>query len=209
MAYNDDQNENALPTGKSNNRNSAEFLPRYFRTSANKKFLGSTLDQFTNPGVVEKINSFVGRRTSKATTVNDTYLPDVSTNRENYQLEPALVGKDNLENVTFYKDYNDYIGQLNSFRSTVSNHSLLNTQEYYSWDPQICFDKFTNFREYYWLPNGPQEVPVRGQTREIVSTYQVTTVEDDDNVAYIFTPNGKTRNPNRSPSTENTEIFPS
>ena len=196
MAYNDDQNENALPTGKSNNRNSAEFLPRYFRTSANKKFLGSTLDQFTNPGVVEKINSFVGRRTSKATTVNDTYLPDVSTNRENYQLEPALVGKDNLENVTFYKDYNDYIGQLNSFRSTVSNHSLLNTQEYYSWDPQICFDKFTNFREYYWLPNGPQEVPVRGQTREIVSTYQVTTVEDDDNVAYVFTPNGKTRNPN-------------
>jgi hypothetical protein len=195
MAYNNDQNEYPLPAGKDNNRSSAELLPRYFRSDSNKKFLGSTLDQYTTPGVVEKINAFVGRRESKATTVDDTYLPDVSADRENYQLEPSLVVKDNIGNVTFYKDYNDYIGQLNAFRSTTSNHSLLNSQEYYAWNPHINFDKFTNFREYYWLPNGPQEVPVKGQSKEIVSTYQVTLVEDDDNFAYLFTPNGLTRNP--------------
>ena len=195
MAYNDNQNEYPLPAGNNDDRNSSKFLPRYFRTDANKKFLASTLDQFTSPGVVEKINAFVGRREAKAVTTEDTYLPDISANRENYQLEPALVGKDNIGNITFYKDYNDYIGQLNAFRSTTSNHSLLNSQEFYSWDPHIDFDKFTNFREYYWLPNGPQEVPVKGQSKAIVSTYQVTLVEDDDNFAYVFTPNGKTRNP--------------
>ena len=195
MAFNNSQNEYPLPSGNNENNSSAKFLPRYFRTDANKKFLGSTLDQFTTPGVVEKINAFVGRREAKAATIADTYLPDVSTNRENYQLEPALIGKDNIGNVTFYKDYNDYIGQLDALRSTTSNHSLLNSQEYYAWDPHIDFDKFTNFREYYWLPNGPQEVPVRGQTKDIVSTYTVTTVVDDDNTAFVFTPNGKTRNP--------------
>ena len=196
MAYNNnDQNENPLPTGKDDNRKSSAFLPRYFRTNTNNKFLGSTLDQYTTPGVVEKINSFVGRREAKAATVDDTYLPDVNANRENYQLEPAAVAKDNIGNVTFYKDYNDYIGQLEAFRSTTSNHSLLNSQEFYAWDPHICFDKFTNFREYYWLPNGPQEVPVRGQSKQVTSTYQIGLVEDDDNFAYVFTPNGNTRNP--------------
>jgi len=195
MAYNDEQNEYPLPAGDSKNPSSANFLPRYFRTEANKKFLGSTLDQVTTPGVVEKINAFAGRREAKAVKSTDTYLADVSTNRENYQLEPAVVIKDNIGNVEFYKDYNDYIGQLTAFRSTTKDHSKLNSQEFYAWDPHINFDKFTNFREYYWLANGPQEIPVRGQSLEVRSTYTISTVVDDDNTAYVFTPNGFSRNP--------------
>ena len=196
MSYNDEQNEYPLPANDSNDQRSANFLPRFFRTDANKKFLGSTLDQVTNPGVVEKISAFAGRREAKAAKSTDTYLADVSADREDYQLEPAVVIKDNIGNVEFYKDYNDYIGQLTSFRSTTKNHSFLNSQEFYAWDPHVDWDKFTNFREYYWLPNGPQEVPVRGQSLEVKSTYTITTVTDDDNVAYLFTPNGLTRNPN-------------
>ena len=109
MAYNDEQNEYPLPVGDSSDQRSANFLPRYFRTDANKKFLGSTLDQITSPGVVEKINAFAGRREAKAAKASDTYLADVSADRENYQLEPAVVIKDNIGNVDFYKDYNDYI----------------------------------------------------------------------------------------------------
>lgn len=196
MAFNNDQNEYPLPQGSNVIRTSAEFLPRYFRTDTNKKFLASTIDQLTNPGVVEKVNAFVGRREAKAVTINDNYLADVSTDRENYQLEPFAVKVDNIGNITFDKDYLDYIGILRSFRSNVDNHSLLNSQEFYAWNPNINFDKITNFREYYWLPNGPQEVPVKGQSKDIVSTYTVTTVVDDDNTSYLFTPNGRTRNPN-------------
>ena len=195
MAYNDEQNEYPLPVGDSSDQRSANFLPRYFRTDANKKFLGSTLDQVTSPGVVEKINAFAGRREAKAAKASDTYLADVSADRENYQLEPAVVIKDNIGNVDFYKDYNDYIGQLSTFRSTTKDQSLLSGQEFYAWDPHVDWDKFTNFREYYWLPNGPQEVPVRGQSLSVRSTYSISTVIDDDNTAYLFTPNGLTRNP--------------
>ena len=76
MSYDDNQNELPLPTGKNNKRTSLEHLPRYFRTPQNKKFLSSTLDQFTNPGAIEKVNGFVGKREAKAVTVLDNYIDD-------------------------------------------------------------------------------------------------------------------------------------
>jgi len=184
-----------LPDGKNYKRSSAEFLPQYFRTNANKKFLQASLDQFVSDGVVEKINGFVGKKEAKAVTINDTYLAEVTDDRDNYQFEPYAVYEDSLGNTEFSADYLDYIGLIKTFRGNTDNHSKLNEQEFYAWNPHINFDKFTNFREYYWLPNGPQEVPVKGQSRDIVSTYQITTVTDDDNTALLFTPDGKTRNP--------------
>ena len=188
------QNEYGLPTPGNEKRTASELLPRFFRTTANTKFLQATIDQLIQPGVAEKINGYAGRRTAKALTQTDNYIADVSSNRENYQLEPAMVIKDNLDNVTFYKDYNDYINQLSSFGANTANHSRLNAQETYAWNPNIDWDKFANFREYYWLPTGPIGVPVRGQSEEVISTYTVTTIQDDDNVAYIFN-DGFTRNP--------------
>jgi len=186
MAYDKEQEDFPLPAGNNNSITSATFLPKYFRTDTNRKFLGSTVDQMIQPGVVEKINSFVGRRYSVAATTNDSYLPDFTVDRENYQFEPVSLYKDELGNVEFYKDYNDYIGQIKNFKGSASNHSILNSQEFYSWDPHIDWDKFTNFREYYWLPIGPVPVDVVGQTREVVSTYSVSLIEDADNFAYVF-----------------------
>ena len=114
MAYNNDQSDQPLPGGNENRkRQSASHLPRYYRTPANKKFLASTMDQLIQAGVVEKLNGYVGRKTAKAFSSTDNYVSDVSADRENYQLEPASIVKDNLGNVTFYKDYNDYINFIN------------------------------------------------------------------------------------------------
>ena len=54
------QDESGIPVGKNNQRRSADLLPRYFRTVANKKFLSSTLDQMVQPGAIEKVVGFVG-----------------------------------------------------------------------------------------------------------------------------------------------------
>ena len=195
MAKND-QNESALPVpGQNNKITSSDFLPKFFRTQANKKFLQGTLDQLIQPGVAEKINGYYGRTTAKAFKTTDNYVNDVTADRTNYQLEPSTVIKDVYNNVTFYKDYNDYVGQLNVFGANTTNHSRLNGQETYAWNPNIDWDKFVNFREYYWMPNGPISIPVRGQSREVVSTYTVTTEDQGDNIAYVFN-DGLTRNPN-------------
>ena len=194
MAKND-QNESALPVpGQNNKITASDFLPKFFRTQANKKFLQGTLDQLIQPGVAEKINGYYGRTTAKAYKTTDNYVDDVTTDRTNYQLEPATVIKDNYDNVTFYKDYNDYMGQLSVFGASVDNHSRLNSQETYAWNPSIDWDKFVNFREYYWMPTGPISIPVTGQSRTVVSTYSVTTQDQGDNIAYIFN-DGLTINP--------------
>jgi hypothetical protein len=195
MAFENDQNEPALPAGGNSKRKSSDHLPRYYRTQANKKFLSSTVDQLIQPGVVEKINGYVGRKTAKAFTSNDTYISDVSVSRENYQFEPAAVIKDNLNNVKFYKDYNDYVNQLNSFNKGVQDHSVFNSQEYYAWDSHIDWDKFSNFREYYWLPNGPQSVPVAGNTVEVESNIKISIGNNVDNNTYIFSNAGTVNNP--------------
>src|SRR6056300_974577 len=119
MSFDDNQNEYPVPSGNNPQRKSGRLLPRYFRTDVNKKFLSSTLDQLIQPGVAEKINGYLGRKTAKAFQKDNNYISDVTAQRENYQLEPVLVSKDNLDNVNFYKDYNDYINQIEAFSGNV------------------------------------------------------------------------------------------
>jgi len=195
MAYDNDQNEVPLPVDGNEPRKSANHLPRYFRTDVNNKFLSSTLDQLIQPGTAEKLNGYIGRNAAKGYKSGDNYIGDVSKSREDYQLEPVALIKDELDNVNFYADYNDYINQIRNLDGNVDNHSVLNAQEYYAWNPHIDWDKFVNFREYYWLPSGPQTVEVIGQTAEVESTYKVKEVNNGDNYGYVFTPDGNTQNP--------------
>ena len=186
-----------IPLGKNNKkRRSSELLPKYFRTVANQKFLSSTLDQLTQPGVVEKIDGYFGRKNSKAyNQSSDNYVGDVSSDRENYQFEPAVVIEDDLDNVNYFADYNDYINSIKVRQGIVDDHSRLNSQEYYAWNPHINWDKFTNFREYYWLPNGPDSIDVIGEPRDLVTTISVTKVDNGDNIAYAFDDDTPTPNP--------------
>ena len=66
MAYDDNQNESPLPVDGKVKKISADFLPKFFRTEANRKFLQGTLDQLISPGVAEKVSGYIGRNTAKA-----------------------------------------------------------------------------------------------------------------------------------------------
>ena len=150
-----------------NKRKTANHLPKYFRTEFNNKFLSSTLDQMMQPGVAEKLNVFYGRKQALAYKSTDNYAGDVTNERESYQLEPATVIKDNLNNVDFYADYNDYLNKIKILSGSITNHNDLNEQEYYSWNPHIDWDKIVNYREYYWLPTGPATINIFGQSKEV------------------------------------------
>lgn len=195
MAYNKDQNEPKVPVSNVEKRTSSDLLPRFYRTKGNKKFLQATLDQLIQPGTVKKINGYIGRETAKAVKSSDIFLQAADTTRQNYQLEPAAVIQDYLGNTTFFKDYIDHINHIGVFDGVNTNHSRLNKQEFYSWNPHISWDKFVNYQQYYWLPFGPDPIEVLGNQLEIQSTYTVKGVDEEDNVAYLFTPNGLTRNP--------------
>ena len=193
MAYDKGQKENS-PLNSSKKK-SSDFLPKYFRTPVNEKFLHSTVDQLISEGQTEKISAYYGRKDAKAFQANDPYIEEVSDDRQNYKLEPAITAFDTLGNNVFHKDYIDYINAIKNQGGNTSDHNKLNAQEYYAWNPQINWDKFYNFREYYWLPYGPLTVTVTGQQRNVVSTYSVTLDSSQINYAYVFSPDGLTKNP--------------
>ena len=168
---------------------SASLLPKYYRTDANKKFLQATVDQLIQPGTVKKINGYIGRQNAKSSTGDDIFIEAANAARQNYQLEPGLTIKDSLGNTTFFKDYQDYINQLSVFGANTSNHARVNSQEFYSWDPHIDWDKFVNFQNYYWLPYGPDVIKIAGQQQEITSTYTISIQAELDNNTYVFQPN--------------------
>ena len=200
MAYNKDQNEPKLPTGSGEKRESSNLLPRFYRTDSNKKFLQATLDQLIQPGTVKKVNGYVGRPYSKANKSTDIFLEAADQTRQNYQLEPAALITDYLGNTTFFKDYIDHINHVDVFNGNVKNHSRLNKQEFYSWNPHIDWDKFVNFQQYYWLPFGPAAINIAGQQQDIVSTYSITLADEVDNVAFLFNPEGPAEGLVRNPT---------
>ena len=185
-------NENN-PTGKASL--GINFLPDFYQTPANKKFLQSTIDQLYQPGTLTKTSGFIGRKNAKAAKGSDVYVKSANTTRQNYQLEPGLTVKDSLGNTTFFKDYQDYINQLGVFGANTTRHDRLNKQEFYSWDPHIDWDKFVNFQNYYWLPYGPDPINIYGQPINVESTYTVNVESTGNSNQYVFTPDGFAPNP--------------
>ena len=173
----------------------ANLLPDFYRSASNKKFLQATLDQLFQPGTLTKVNGFVGRKNAKAATGKDIYVTASDLTKQNYQLEPGIVIKDSLKNITFFKDYIDYINQIGVFGGNTTDHARLNKQEFYSWDPHIDWDKFTNFQNYYWVPYGPDVIKIYGQPLTVASTYTVQMQNEGANNQYLFTPDGFSPNP--------------
>lgn len=174
-------------------RKTEELLPTTFRTPANKKFMEGVVDPLFQPGVLDKTVGYIGRRYGKTYNGVDTYLDNDETLRSRYQLEPGIIFKNNNKITDFY-DYLDFKNILKFFNNPIERDDKITSQDHYTWNPPIEWDKFVNFREYYWVPSGPPAVEVAGEFDNIESTYTVTLGVGSEST-YIFTPDGMTNNP--------------
>ena len=142
-------------------KRSIAHLPAFYRTDVNERFLSSTLDQLIQPGKLERLDGYIGRKDAHTAVAQDYYLQSKLQSRNDYQLEPTVTytQKDTSsitpeDQVKFTATYDDYINQIKFLGGTVDNHDRLNKEKVYAWDPGIDFDKLVNYREYYWLPEG-------------------------------------------------------
>ena len=181
-------------------RRTVAHLPHYYRTDANEKFLSSTLDPAIQKGKLERLDGYIGRLDSYTRNITDNYLGATTKSRTQYQLEPTVTVADVDttsttidEKIKFTATYDDFLNQLGYFNAPVDNHDRLTKEKTYSWNPYVDTDKLVNFREYYWLPNGPTAILVdkiaTGSTTEIavtvpkVGVYRFSTHEAKDNPA--------------------------
>jgi hypothetical protein len=151
-----------------------DFLPRFFRTDANNKFLSATLDQLVSEPSLTRLNGYVGRKNGVNYSNNDNYTSEANEFRRNYQLEPSVVTTGFNDSVNFISGYQDLINKLGYYGVDTTDHSRLFRNEYYTYDGLIDFDKSVNFSQYYWLPNGPDSVNVFNSEVAISGTFTVS-----------------------------------
>ena len=150
------------------------FLPSVFQTETNDKFLSATLDQLvTEPNLVP-INGYVGRKFTPGWTGIESYLREPTAARSDYQLEPTTVVKNQTDqSVEFYNTYPELLQKIQYFGGNVANPDRLFSSEYYTYSPKIDYDKFVNFSQYYWLPNGPDAVDIVATSASTTKTFYI------------------------------------
>lgn len=170
------------------------FLPEIFRTETNSKFLNATLDQLVNEPQFTRVNGYIGRKFSPTYKSTDNYIDEVSKPRQNYQLEPSVVvtNKD-TDSVDFYSSYLDLLQQIQYYGGNITNQNRLFNNESYSFDPQIDYDKFINFKNYYWLENGPSAVNV--SSGNVLTSNDYTVTRNLTLTGYNFSDTGVESNP--------------
>ena len=138
-----------------------DLLPEIFRTPTNRKFLAATLDQLTQEPNIKQIQGFVGRRVGPGVNPDDSYVVEPTAQRADYQLEPGVVSlRPDTNRVQDVMTYPGLLSALDVNGGFTQREDRLWQSQYYAYDPFCDLDKFTNYSEYYWLPNGPDAVDV-------------------------------------------------
>ena len=160
-------NNEVVKQGDNEYKRTVQHLPAFYRTDTNQRFLSSTMDALVQKGSLQRLDGFVGRKDAYTRKSTDRYLSATSRDRMAYQLEPAVTYTDRdttsvnpEDQVKFTGTYDDYINQIKYFGGKVNNHDRLNKESVYGWNPAIDYDKLVNYREYYWMPNGPVSIEI-------------------------------------------------
>jgi len=162
---------------------SVDFLPEIFQTPVNTQFLNATLDQLIQEPAYKQTQGYIGRKVGPGVNANDNYVIEPTKVRDDYQLEPGVVSLNPINlKIDDVITYPGILDALSTQGGIVDQADRLFESEYYSWDPFVDFDKFNNYAQYYWLPDGPDLVTVAPTAISTEQTFTVTRT----NGAYTF-----------------------
>ena len=153
---------------------SINFLPPVFRSVTNQRFVGATLDQLITDATNVPVNGYIGRTFAPTYQLGDNYVPESTTQRQHYQLEPSVVVKDSNNNIVLNSGYVDLLQGVANNGGLNNNHQRLFESTYYNYDGHFDYDKFVNYSNYYWLPAGPDPVTVSSGATPLTANYTVT-----------------------------------
>jgi hypothetical protein len=161
---------------------SVDFLPPYLQTTANKRFLASTLDLLMNPPKITRFDGFIGRTVSNNEVLDGYYLGESTAIRQNYQLEAGFITRDDNNNITNTYNFLDLLNAAASKDAVVTNWNRLLTSNYYNWNGFLNIDKLTNYFNYIWVStysdawywNNP--LPIGGTISEIIGQTTYTDI---------------------------------
>jgi hypothetical protein len=147
-----------------------QFLPPRYRTKSIRNFMNTTTNQLFSEKDASTGSYFIGNKPSGLYNhVSDYYAQEIRKIREDYQLEPTFILKDDttgeIQSSIFYEDI---LNVLKSYGCSVDNHNDIFKSDTYSFSPPINVDMFINFGDYYWYPEGIPAIKVSASISDIV-----------------------------------------
>jgi hypothetical protein len=167
-------------------RRTVNFLPNFYRTDANEKFLNATLDQLVSEPNLKKVGGYIGRRDASTFKAGDSYISEPSAARTNYQLEPSVISKNSTTGkIEHIGIYTDMINRIKYHGGNTTNHDILFNNEYYGFGEIIDTNKLVNFSQYYWLADGPDVVDIFTGSIDLTKDFNITRNATDQNYTIL------------------------
>lgn len=175
------------------------FLPEYFRTIPNARFLDSTLDRLFSAPQLERFDGFVGRQIDPNTgqVLSGPYIQEDTAVRQNYQLEANFVTTDVNNNIQNVVGWQDLLNAIANKSGITDKWNRLLTGNMYSWKGFVDIDKIINYQNYYWVPQQNESsawfwnnsVQVNNSNIGLNETYTITRGQNDLKVSSFNIPN--------------------
>ena len=143
------------------------------------QYVDYVLNNFFQPPSEEFVAGYIGKR-NVAFSTEDYYIPETTSSREFYSLDPMITTETNTNEVVSFSDYLDLLGYLKLQNANTNNHNKLFSSRYWSWTPPINPDMLVNYLYYYWIPQGPDVIELAERTNV------VTDVIGQKNYTYTY-----------------------
>lgn len=174
------------------------FLPEYFRTTPNARFIGSTLDRLVSSAQVKRFDGYVGRQYAGGQKLPGAYIQEDTAIRTDYQLESNFVLRDQTtNNVNAAIGFKDLLNSIAGKNGIVDNWNRLLTSNAQSWKGFVDIDKIVNYSDYVWVPKNTESgnwfwnnpVIVSNTTTNLIQNFDVTRTSTSLAITSIDGPN--------------------
>lgn len=132
------------------------LLPKHFQNDVNKRLIGATDDLLFEPEDFERIEGQIGDDTGVSQSEKNRvpFIESRDPNSDRHPLSPCVVSYNNDGTVSNGAFYSDLVGHILANGGLISDESRLFECDYFSFNPPINIDRWTNFSKYFWTGGG-------------------------------------------------------
>lgn len=114
-----------------------------------QSYSSDIIQQWFNPAEQEIVDGYIGDRGTPA-AAGKIFIKERDEQRQDYQLSPAYVSRNDDTSVRSIQFYEDLVGYMSHYGALADNQSRLFDGKFYSWTPPINPNKMLNFSTYVW-----------------------------------------------------------
>ena len=171
------------------------FIPEELRNPTLSSILKNTFDRHLTKDESKRFYGYVGKKQLDVTD-QTPFLKHRTEERRINNLQPMIVATTGVEEQVF--SFNDVLNRCKNLGISTNDFYKWGTTTSYNFAPPIEFDKFVNYKRYYWVPKNLYKTPTINGNPELIPEYVVIIKRGStyslkanvDTIQYGVTPTG-------------------